>query len=114
MKDRISKYGLIENQDYVTFSQNSEKGRPQIEYALSIDCAKNWQMAGSKSKSSNKYKIYYCFWEVSPEYLVFASSTATMLLLIFEISNYSSIRKILSCWLSNSESFSNNSLIVSE
>ncbi len=41
--NRIKKYGLIENQDYVVFNNlinNSDGGRPLTEYALTLDCAK--------------------------------------------------------------------------
>ena len=58
IKNRIEKYGFVENTDYimlpktgelenkglqgkieyfVTFSENSEKGRPRLEYALTLD-----------------------------------------------------------------------------
>ena len=28
IRDRIAQYDFVENQDFVTFSENSEKGRP--------------------------------------------------------------------------------------
>ena len=31
------RYEFVENQDFVTFSENSEKGRPRLEYALTLD-----------------------------------------------------------------------------
>ena len=44
--DRINQFGFLENQDFVTFSENSEKGRPRKEYLVSTDMAKeaeaNW------------------------------------------------------------------------
>lgn len=41
IKNRIKKYGFIENQDFVTFSKNLEKlGRPQVDYFITIDMAK--------------------------------------------------------------------------
>lgn len=59
MKDRIKKYGLVENQDFITFSPNSEKGRPLIEYALSLDCAKELAMVegNAKGKEARQYFI---------------------------------------------------------
>ena len=41
--ERMFEYGFTEKVDYVSLSQKSEKpqgGRPQIDYALTIDCAK--------------------------------------------------------------------------
>lgn len=59
MQYRITKYGLIENQDYVTFTQNSEKGRPTLEYALSLDAAKELSMVegNAKGKEARQYFI---------------------------------------------------------
>ena len=37
IRDRIAQYDFVENQDFVTFSENSEKGRPRLEYALTLD-----------------------------------------------------------------------------
>lgn len=47
IKDRINKYGFVENQDFEVFTQfgeNSNGGRPQKEYALSLDMAKEIAM----------------------------------------------------------------------
>ena len=47
MKNQIEKYGFIENQDFEVFHnfmENPNGGRPLIEYALSIDCAKEISM----------------------------------------------------------------------
>lgn len=56
---RVKKYGLIENQDYVTFSLNGEKGRPTVEYALSLDAAKELSMVegNARGKEARKYFI---------------------------------------------------------
>lgn len=41
IKNRIQKYGFIENQDFVTFGKNLPKlGRPQVDYFITIDMAK--------------------------------------------------------------------------
>ena len=37
VKDRVEKYNFVENQDYITFSQNNEKGRPNTEYFITLD-----------------------------------------------------------------------------
>ena len=34
---RKERYEFVENQDFVTFSENSEKGRPRLEYAPTLD-----------------------------------------------------------------------------
>ena len=62
VKDRIKKYGLVENQDYVVFDdfvKNPLGGRPQTEYALSIDCAKELAMVegNAKGKQARQYFI---------------------------------------------------------
>lgn len=62
IKDRIEKYGFIENQDFEVFNkfgENSKGGRPQIEYALSIDCAKEISMVegNEKGRQARRYFI---------------------------------------------------------
>ena len=41
IRDRIAQYDFVENQDFVTFSENSEKGRPSQEYYITLDMAKH-------------------------------------------------------------------------
>lgn len=57
--DRINQFGFLENQDFVTFSENSEKGRPRKEYALSLDMAKELCMVerNEKGKQARYYFI---------------------------------------------------------
>ena len=53
IKNRIEKYDLVENVDYVVFHnsmKNLEGGRPQIEYALTIDAAKEVSMIQRSEK----------------------------------------------------------------
>ena len=62
IKDRISQYGFVENQDFVRFSEFSEKplgGRPSMEYALSLDMAKELSMVerNTKGKQARQYFI---------------------------------------------------------
>ena len=60
MKDRIKKYGLIENHDFVRFNKNVESlGGRSIEYALTIDCAKELAMVegNAKGKLARQYFI---------------------------------------------------------
>lgn len=62
IKDRIEKYELIENQDYEVFNnfgENPNGGRPLIEYALTIDAAKELSMVegNEKGKMARKYFI---------------------------------------------------------
>ena len=57
--DRINQFGFLENQDFVTFSENSENGRPRKEYALSLDMAKELCMVerNEKGKQARQYFI---------------------------------------------------------
>ncbi len=59
IKDRIEQYGFIEETDYVAFSQNGEKGRPTVEYAISLDMAKELSMVerNDKGKQARQYFI---------------------------------------------------------
>lgn len=59
IKHRITKYGLIENIDYQSFSLNGENGGKSIEYALSLDAAKELSMVegNAKGKQARKYFI---------------------------------------------------------
>ena len=36
IKNRIEKYGFVENVDYITFPQNCGKGRPSQEYFIKL------------------------------------------------------------------------------
>lgn len=60
MKDRIKKYGFIENVDYVVsanFGENSDGGRPAIEYYLTIGMGKEIGMVdrSEKGRTIRKY-----------------------------------------------------------
>lgn len=59
IKDRISQYAFVENQDFVSISELSEKGRPKQEYHISIDMAKEISMVekNEKGKEARKYFI---------------------------------------------------------
>ena len=59
IKDRIEQFGFVENKDFVTFSENSEKGRPRKEYVVSIDMAKELAMVerNAKGKEARLYFI---------------------------------------------------------
>ena len=62
IKDRIEQYGFVENQDFVRYLENSKKplgGRPSIEYALSLDMAKELSMVerNTKGKQARQYFI---------------------------------------------------------
>lgn len=53
IKERIYKYGFVENQDFEVFTEfgeNPNGGRPTIEYALSIDMAKELAMVENNGK----------------------------------------------------------------
>jgi phage anti-repressor protein len=59
IRDRIEQYGFVEGVDYTTFSENPEKGRPRIEYALSLDMGKELAMVerNDKGKQARQYFI---------------------------------------------------------
>lgn len=62
IKQRISEYDFVENQDFVSFSQNCEKpkgGRPTTEYAITLDMAKELSMVerNEQGKQARKYFI---------------------------------------------------------
>lgn len=64
IKNRISKYGFVENVDYEVFTQlgeNPNGGRPSIEYALSINMAKELSMVegNEKGKQARRYFIKF-------------------------------------------------------
>lgn len=47
IKDRVEQYKFVENQDFgifAKFGENSKRGRPVVEYALSLDMAKELAM----------------------------------------------------------------------
>lgn len=62
IKNRVKKYDLTENEDYVVFDNsvnNLTGGRPTIEYALTLDAAKELSMVegNAKGKQARKYFI---------------------------------------------------------
>lgn len=62
IKDRIDKFGFIENQDYVSFAKIVERetgGTTRIEYGLTIDMAKELSMVenNDKGREARRYFI---------------------------------------------------------
>lgn len=62
IKDRIKKYGFVENQDYSSFDEIVKRengGNVLIQYALTIDCAKEIAMVegNAKGKQARQYFI---------------------------------------------------------
>lgn len=59
IKNRIFQYDFIENYDYITFSENTEKGRPSQEYYITLEMAKELAMVerNEKGKQARKYFI---------------------------------------------------------
>lgn len=61
IKQRVEQYGFIENVDFITFSQNCEKpkgGRPTIEYALTLDTAKEIAMV-ENNEQGKRIRRYF-------------------------------------------------------
>ena len=55
IKGRILKYGFIENRDYIVFAKPGENplgGRPEIEYHISVDMAKQLTMVEDNDKGT--------------------------------------------------------------
>jgi len=59
IKHRIQKYSFVENVDYQSFSLIGENGGKSIEYALSLNCAKEIAMVegNAKGKQARQYFI---------------------------------------------------------
>ena len=62
IKQRVEQYGFIENKDFEVFHKfvnNSNGGRPTVEYALSIEMAKELSMVenNEKGRIARKYFI---------------------------------------------------------
>ncbi len=61
IKGRIKKYGLIENVDFTSFTQKGEReigGTTRIEYALTIDAAKELSMVEGNAKGKQA-RLYF-------------------------------------------------------
>lgn len=58
-KNRADKYGLIDGEDFVTLSKNLENGGRELDYALTLDCAKELSMVqnNAKGKEARQYFI---------------------------------------------------------
>ena len=62
IKNRINEYDFVENQDFISFSENLEKptgGRPSQEYYITLDMAKELSMVerNDKGKQARRYFI---------------------------------------------------------
>lgn len=61
IKDRVEKYGFIENEDFIVFTENGENltgGRPKTEYILTMDTAKEIAMVQNNEKGSQARKYF--------------------------------------------------------
>lgn len=58
-KNRVSKWGFVEGQDYTTVSKNLEIGGRELDYALTLDMAKELSMVerNAKGKAARQYFI---------------------------------------------------------
>lgn len=59
IKNRVDEYGFIENQDFITFTENLVNGGRRIEYAISLDMAKELSMVerNAQGKQARQYFI---------------------------------------------------------
>jgi phage anti-repressor protein len=88
IKDRITRYGFVENQDYVVFDEfvkNPSGGRPQKEYALSINCAKEISMVEGNAKGKQA-RQYFIEQEEKAQKMQLEAKADTVLLFIESIS----------------------------
>lgn len=61
IKERIDQYGFVENQDFVSFLGNTKKpkgGRPSVEYAITIDMAKELAMV-ERNEKGKQARLYF-------------------------------------------------------
>ncbi|EJF96877.1 hypothetical protein MEI_01489 [Bartonella vinsonii subsp. arupensis Pm136co] len=61
VKDRIKKYKLLEDQDYIifpNFGENSHRGRPSLDYYLTLDRAKELSMLENNQKG-REARLYF-------------------------------------------------------
>lgn len=55
---RIDQYGFQLNQDFVTFTENTVKGRPTIEYAMTLDMGKELAMV-ERNEKGKQARLYF-------------------------------------------------------
>ena len=58
IKDRVEQFGFLEGQDFVTFWENSQKGRPRKEYVVSIGMAKELCMV-ERNEKGKQVRLYF-------------------------------------------------------
>jgi len=65
IRNRIEKYGFVENEDFKVFNngiKNPRGGRPMVEYALTLDMAKELSMVEGNEKG-RQARRYFSEWE---------------------------------------------------
>ena len=58
IKNRIEKYGFVENHDFITLSKNLENGGRSIDYVFKLDMAKHFAMM-SGGENAHKIREYF-------------------------------------------------------
>lgn len=87
IKDRINKYGFVENQDFVSFPEIVEReigATTRIEYALSVDMAKELSMVENNERGRTARKYFIECEKVAKEQMHIPSNFAEALRLAAE------------------------------
>lgn len=82
IKSRISEYGFVKNQDYVSFTENSVKpknGRKSIQYHITLDMAKELAMV-EKNAKGREIRRYFIDCEKKANSLTAQITETTILL----------------------------------
>ncbi|MVM35243.1 hypothetical protein GO755_34800 [Spirosoma sp. HMF4905] len=78
-KNRVHKYGFVEGQDFVTLSKNLENGGRELDYALTLDMAKELAMV-ERTEKGKEARLYFIEKEKQLRQLVSAPTNEQLLI----------------------------------
>ncbi|MFZ4856128.1 MAG: phage antirepressor KilAC domain-containing protein [Desulfuromonadaceae bacterium] len=87
IKDRIEQFDFVENQDFVSYSENSEKprgGRPALEYALTLNMGKELSMVERNAKGKEARKYFLECERIAKDPLALLNDPATLKTLLLQ------------------------------